>query len=212
MKLLFALLLLPLAAFGATTLAPGTYTVASCPVVTPPTCAAPNTLVNGVCTPPVVTPPASGVVWVYQNGQFSWAGDYSFNLATPINYTDKSGVPAGTYDLKVVTASGGGGWQPFAQGKMFDTRAFTKLTYCVKPLSAGFIIGTGFAAINDVADGNPINIGTGSAYGPAPTPGVWGCYTIPLKDFGLTNPLVQKFTIATGVGATYFVDKVAFTP
>lgn len=211
MRILFALLLLQAVADVAatTTLAPGTYTVASCPVAPPP-CAAPNTLVSGVCTPPVSIPPASGAVFVYQNGQFNWAGDYSFNAT--VNYKDTTGSPQRTYDLQVVTQQGGGGWQPFAQGKMFDTRPFSKLTYCVRPLSTNFVIGTGFAAINDVADGNIINIGAGSPYGPVPTAGVWGCYTIPLKDFGLTNPLIQKFTIATGVAATYFVDNVAFVP
>lgn len=48
MKLLLALLFLPLTALGATTLGPGTYTVASCPS-TPP-----------VTTPPVTTPPVTG--------------------------------------------------------------------------------------------------------------------------------------------------------
>lgn len=212
MRILVAIcaMTLSLAASAATTLAPGTYTVAKCPA--PPTCAAPNVLVNNVCAPPVVTtpPPASGTVWVYQNGVFSWAGDYSFGAT--INYTDTTGSPTGAYDLSVVTSQGGGGWQPFAQGKQFDTRAFTKLTYCVRPLAANFIIGTGFAAIDDVPDGNIINIGPGTSYGPTPTYGAWGCYTIPLADFAFTNPLIQKFTIATGTAATYFVDKVGFVP
>lgn len=213
MRILFALLLLPLVASAATTLAPGTYTVAKCPA-TPPPCTAPSTLVNGVCTPPVTTPPAAGSAQVYNNGVFSWAGDYSFQVVLPLNYQDTTGGADGTYDLKITTLAGGGGWQPFAQGKQFDTRPYTKLTYCVKPTSAGMVIGTGFAAINDVADGNQINIGggAGAAYGPTPTAGVWGCYTIPLTAFGLTNPIIQKFTVATGIATTYFVDAVSFLP
>jgi len=212
-KLLFAALLLILVPFAHTQTL--TSTAPKCTAVTTITCQPVSVTLPSSTTPPVVTPPVTtpvpvGAAWVYQNGSFNWEGDYSFGAT--ISYKDTAGGPTGTYDLKVVTTSGGGGWQPFALGKQFDVRGFSKLTYCVKPTSAGLVIGTGFAAINDVADGNIINIGAGTPYGPAPQAGVWGCYVIPLKDFALTNPLIQKFTIATGTGATYYVDNVGFLP
>lgn len=210
-KLLLALLLLsilPLPAVAATTLAPGTYTVASCPSVPP------------VVTPPVTTPPSAGVFWVYHNGVFAWPGDYSFNAT--INYKDTVGLPLSPpTDIAVNIVAPWGGFQPFAfgaGGTPFDTRPYKYLQYCTKPTKAGELHGTGFDADNDVADGTPIQIVAGpgvTKYGPVPTVGKWGCYKIPLADFGLTNPLILKLSITDGTGLVpnlFYVDDVGFSP
>lgn len=219
MKLLFALLLLPLAAFGATTLAPGTYTVPSCPVTPPVICTPPQVMTNGVCAPPIVTtPPATGTYWVYHNGVFSWPGDYSF-VAT-INYKDTAGAPlSGPYDVAIKVTSQWGAWQPFAfgaTGSAFDTSKYKYLIYSIKTTVAGQVIATGFDANNDVKDGNIVVVaGPGiTKYGPVPVVGQWGSYKIPITDFGLTNPLILKFTVADGSGSTamIYANDVGFSP
>lgn len=208
MKLFLALLLLPLTALGATTLGPGTYTVASCPstppVVTPP-----------VVTPPI-TPPAAGTFWVYQNGTFAWTSHFSFN-GTP-NLADTSGAPAGgKADIAFTLATPWGGYQPYLAAG-FDTSKYKYLTYSIKPTVAGQIIATGFDANNDVKDGEPLTVaGPGiTKYGPVPVVGQWATYKIPLADFGLTNPLVLKFSIADGLGdkagSIIYIDYVGFVP
>jgi len=169
-----------------------------------------------VVTPPVITPPAPGTFWVYQAGKFNWESDYSWNAN--INYFNTVGKAGGTCISVTITAPNGG-FQPFAQGKKFDVSPYKYLTYSVKPTLANAIFATGFAAINDVPDGpqgGVVVVSPGlTKYGPAPQIGVWGTYKVPLADFGLTNLLVQKFTIAdgTGVGSNlYYVDNIGFTP
>lgn len=174
------------------------------------------TLLAPVVTPPVITPPAAGTFWVYQNGKFNWESDYSWNAA--IDYADTVGKPGGICIAVKITAPNGG-YQPYAQGKKFDTSPYKYLAYSVKPTLPNQIIATGFAAIDDVPDGPQGGVVVAAPgltkYGPVPVAGQWGTYKVPLADFGLTNPLVQKFTIADGTqNATnlYYVDNIAFSP
>lgn len=171
-----------------------------------------------VVTPPVVVgPPAAGVAWVYHNGVFNWPGAYNFNAT--VSYTDTAGKPpTGTYDI-AVTPTRWGAWQPaafLATGSPFNTSGYKYLIYSVKPTAAGQVFATGFDANNDVADGVPLVIaGPGiTKYGPVPVVGQWTSYTIPLADFGFTNPLVLKFTVADGSGsaALFYVTDVGFKP
>jgi hypothetical protein len=173
-----------------------------------------------IVTPPVVVPPppvVTGTTWVYHNGVFSWAGAYNF--VANVSYTDTAGAPrAGPYDVLVTPTSRWGAWQPYAfgaTGSPFDTAGYKYLIYSVKPTVAGQIIATGFDANNDVADGKIVVV-AGPAitkYGPVPQPGIWASYKVPLADFGFSNPLVLKFTVADGCcNAPYYVDDVGFTP
>lgn len=169
-------------------------------------------------TPPVVTPPPpSSVSWVYHNGVFVWGqggGDYSWNTG-PIDYADTVGNPGGRC-IAVPIIGQWGGWQPYAPGKRFDTSPFKYLIYSTKPTQPNQTHGMGFEAINDVSDGLMLNLGGqyGTAYGPNPTVGQWGSYKIPLADFKLTNPLIQKFSITDGTGNVpnlFYVDNVGFS-
>jgi hypothetical protein len=169
-----------------------------------------------VIPPPVITPPAAGTFWIYQNGQFNFESDYSWNAS--IDYDNKTAEPGKTCIAVTITAPNGG-FQPYAAGKKFDVSPFKYLTYSMKPTLPNQIIATGFAAINDVPDGPQGGVVVAAPgftkYGPVPVAGQWGTYKVPLADFGLTNPLIQKFTIAdgTGVGSNlYFVDNIALTP
>jgi hypothetical protein len=214
MKFLATLLWAPLAALAATTLLPGTYTVPSCPLI-PPACPAPNTWVNGVCTPPV-TPPPAGAFWIYQNGQFNFAADYSFQAT--IDYHNTTAEPGKTC-IAVTIVGAHGGFQPYAADKKFDVSGYRYLTYRIKPTVPNQIIATGFAAINDVPDGpqqGVVVVAPGSTkYGPAPVVGQWATYIVPLADFGLTNLLIQKLTVADGTGLAsnrYYIDSMGFLP
>ncbi len=163
---------------------------------------------------PAPVPAPTGTFWVYQNGQFNWESDYSWDAK--IDYANKIGKPGGSC-ISVAITGKWGGFQPYAQGKRFDTGPFKYLIYSVKPTLPNAIFATAFAAINDVADGSAVIVaGPGiTKYGPVPQVGAWGAYKVPLADFGLTNPLIQKFTIAAGAGYApdlYYVDNVGFTP
>jgi hypothetical protein len=156
--------------------------------------------------------PATEPFWVYHNGQFNWAGDYSW-LAR-IDYRDTQGIaPGHRYDIAVRITGKWGGFQPFAPGGRFDVSRHKYLVYSVKPTVAGQKFGTGFAAMNDVADGKPVTV-AGPPYGPVPVAGQWGTYKIPLSEFDLTNRFVLKFTIADGSGLDnnlFYVDDIGFT-
>jgi hypothetical protein len=102
---------------------------------------------------------------------------------------------------------------PFAPGKRFDVRPYKYLVYSVKPTSSNQVYGTGFAAINDVPDGKTVTV-TGPPYGPTPVAGQWATYKIPLAEFELGNPFIQKFSIADGTGLPtnlFYVDNIGFT-
>lgn len=179
----------------------------------------PPVVIPPVVVPPVVVPPVAGAFWVYKDGQFNWGGDYSWSTG-PIDYAHLD--TDGTQCIAVPIVGPWGGWQPFAQGGKFDVSPYKYLTYSVKPTKAGQYFATGFAAINDVADGIPVNTNgqpqynnPSTVYGPLPKVGVWGTYKIPLADFKLTNPLILKFSIADSSGqspGSFLVRDVAFTP
>lgn len=179
-----------------------------CTAVTTVTCQSTTvTVPTGTTTP---TPPVSATYWIYKAGVFNWTSDYSWNAT--INYKDTS---QGSTAIGVTIIGQYGGFQPYLAGG-FDTSPYIYLTYCTKPTKANQIHGTGIAAVNDVADGTPISIVAGpgtTKYGPIPTVGVWGCYKIPLADFGLTNKVILKFNITDGTGLSsnlFYVDNVGF--
>jgi hypothetical protein len=148
--------------------------------------------------------------WVYKNGQFNWAGDYSW-LAS-INYKDTVGDPGNT-DIAVSITGQWGGFQPYAQGGQFDTSPYKYITFTAKPTVAGQVYGMGIAATGDVADGVSVTVG-GGTYGPAPVVGQWSTYNVLLADFKLTNPLILKFAIADGTGNPtnlFYLKDVGFT-
>ena len=151
----------------------------------------------------------AAVFYVYRDGRFAWAGDYSF-VATP-NYRDTSGRPAhGRYDIQVTLTGAWGGWQPYATNWVFDTAPYTYLRFALKPTIVNQRAQVYFMLVGDKPAGigvNPFN------YGPAPVPGQWGVYTIPLADFGVARTRIYKFAIQdqTGLSANaFYVNDVAF--
>ncbi len=167
-------------------------------------------------TPTPTPTPSPAASWVYHNGVFVWAGDYSWNTGQ-IDYAAPGGLAGGPC-IGVPITGQWGGWQPYAAGKKFDTTPFKYLFFATKPTQPNQIHGIGFEAINDVPDGSFVNLGGKygvGTYGPIPQVGVWGRYKIPLADFKLTNVLIQKFCITDGTGDPtnlFYVDEVGFSP
>jgi len=146
---------------------------------------------------------------VYHDGKFAWPGDYSF-VATP-DYRDTSGAPtSGKYDIKVTLRAPWGGWQPFATHWVFDTTPYNYLTFAFKPTVANQTAQVYFMLVGD----KPVGIGVDPfKYGPAPVPGRWGVYTIPLADIGVAKTKIYKFAIQDKTGIkdnVFYVNDVAF--
>ncbi len=146
---------------------------------------------------------------VYHDGKFAWPGDYSF-VAMP-DYRDTSGAPvSGKYDIKVTITAPWGGWQPFATHWVFDTTPYNYLTFAFKPTVANQAAQVYFMLVGD----KPVGIGVDPfKYGPAPVPGRWGVYTIPLADIGVAKTKIYKFAIQDKTGIkdnVFYVNDVAF--
>jgi len=135
---------------------------------------------------------------VYTNGVYSWAGDYSYSASA--NYWDSSGNPeSGAYDIQVTINSAYGGFQPYSGNVVpqwdLEVGSFGYLSIDLKPtigrqswqLSVISRLPPG-----DVYPWAAVNIGD---YGPAPVPGKWATYKIPLS--------------ALSIGKTYFQGSIS---
>jgi len=199
MKALIALLLLPALALAQTqtcTTAAGTFTFAPAVATVPP-------------------PPPGNTFWVYHNGVMAWGGDYSFGGIT-INYEDTQGKPlSGSLDISASLHGQWGGFLPYAGGTVplwaFDDSPYTYLTFALKPTRAGMAAQVFFVKVGDIPVGVVVNP---FKYGPAPLPGVWGTYKIPLKDLGVLKTSVYKFAIQDQTGTSdnvFYLDNIGFT-
>jgi hypothetical protein len=152
---------------------------------------------------PVPTPGSS----VYANGQFLWAGDWSF--AGQPNYSDLVGKPGGKC-VGFTVMQPWGGWLPYAPGLKFDTTAYKSLLVSLKPTGTNQKWSAYCVAAGDTPDGHAVDI---LKYGPAPQQNVWNNYVIPLADMQLTNKMILKFAIQdqTGLASNvWYVDNVGF--
>jgi hypothetical protein len=142
---------------------------------------------------------------------FDWPGDYSYAL-TP-DYKDTSGGPlSGPYDIKVTLDSAWGGWLPYALNWDFNSSGYTKLTFALKPTVANQQWHVYFVKVGDVPVGIYLNV---TDYGPAPVPGKWATYTVPLSDLGVLGTSIYKFCIQDQSGLssnTWYIDNVGFAP
>jgi hypothetical protein len=157
----------------------------------------------------------SSTSWVYYDGKFEWPGDYSYpnpgqNIF--IDYADTAGRPLnGGRDISVTEAAGKwGAWQPYATGDDFDTRGYKGLHFALKATAAGQVWSCQFLYVGDVPVGISVNV---TDYGPAPVPGKWTAYTIPLGKLGIANTDIYKFAIQDQTGLEnncWYVDDVGF--
>lgn len=176
--------------------------------------------VSSSCSPTSITvgtttkkppPPPPGTSWVYYDGVFDWPGDYSY-VATP-DYSDTSGNPlTGPYDIRITLDGAWGGWLPYAKNWDFDSKGYTKLTFALKPTVANQVWHVYFVKVGDVPVGIYLDV---AQYGPAPVPGKWATYTVPLADLGVLGTDIYKFCIQDQTGLsrnTWYVDNVGFAP
>ena len=166
-------------------------------------------------------PPASGVAWVYHNGVFAWDGDWSWSLTT--NYRDASGAPIdGRYDLKLTATGAWGGWQPYVNAACqrsaslcFDTSAYRYLVFAMKPTRANQRLKAAFLSSGDTADGAVLyDLSSYCSGGSNPPVGQWESCKVPLSAFGMTDPVILKFSIGdqTGVSTNvWYLDDVGFS-
>ena len=151
--------------------------------------------------PPPPPQPPTGVTWVYHAGQFTWGGDWSWQAT--INYNDTAGGPtAGATDVSV-TVNNGGGWQPVVNTNCqqntslcFNAAGFNFMLLQLKPTQANQVWAVGFESSGDTPDGPQLlDISQYCSGGKNPPIGVWDVCRIPMTAFGLTNPLVLKFSV-----------------
>lgn len=205
MRLLIALIataLLPLVASAATTLAPGAYTVAACPVVTPPVTTPPPV----ITPPPVTTPPVAGTFWLFNAGVFKGAGDYDF------------GSGKVTYGQTVV-ATGDVGYQPRMPNDDFNTTGYTYLTLSIRPTQAGNSWAVGAEMIGDKPFPGCPNMISLMKYGPSQAAvGQWNVYKIPLSAMCITPALhpykigILEQSSTNKAGNKVEFDAIGFVP
>jgi hypothetical protein len=103
-----------------------------------------------------------------------------------------------------------GGWAPEAPDGAFDPRPYGKLTFALKPTLAG----QDWSCFVQAYSGMKVSAVDVLDYGPAPTPGVWGVYTIPLSALGV-GASIYKFSIQDQTALSrnvWYVDDVGFLP
>ncbi len=156
--------------------------------------------------------------WVYHNGTFLWGGDLSYG-GLQVNYSSTAGTPIdGSYDISC--KGNNGGFQPYAPNDDFDTTPYKFLVISLKPTIANQTWISGFEAAGDVPKGVTLNI---TDFGPAPVPGQWNTYKIPLGAGGYQLPAgvhIYKFMIQDqtanqsgykGPTNVWYADDIAFT-
>jgi hypothetical protein len=129
---------------------------------------------------------------VYANGVYSWAGDYSYSASA--NYQDTSGNPeSGPYDIQVTVNSAYGGFQPYAGNVVpqwdLEAGSFGYISVDLKPTISGqkwTLSAISRLPPGDVYPWAAVNV---TDYGPAPQPGVWATYKVPLSalSIGITH-------------------------
>jgi len=121
---------------------------------------------------------------VYVGGVFNWEGDYDFGGV--MNYAGATANPSAKYDLEWCTPPGSqGGWLPFAPQNTYDLTPYKYMNLDLKPTTAGKTWDISFFQIGDVLVDSPAVIDARGTFGPAPQPGVWATYKIPLSVMGV---------------------------
>jgi hypothetical protein len=190
-----------------------TYTDTAATNATVPSFAAPATIysytVSAVDSSGNEGPQATDLTfWVYHNGTYSWAGDYS---NVKLNYKDTAGAPqSGTYDIAVSSFAYGYA-QPYSGGSASpewaaDIGAFKYMILDLKPGVANQKWRLNIISRlpqGDVYNNAPVELP--GNYGPAPVVGQWATYKIPLNpDLAVGT----GYTVGSISGTTLTVSAV----
>jgi hypothetical protein len=149
---------------------------------------------------------------VYYGGVFNWGGDYSYSAYA--SYQDTSGVPeSGADDIAVTVTGSNGGFQPYAGNTVpqwdLEAGSFGYITMDLKPTIGGQ--DWHLSAISRLPPGDvyPWAAVDLLNYGPAPVPGVWATYKVPLSALSIGSTRFQGYisgttltvtSVASGVG------------
>jgi len=166
-----------------------TYTDAAATNATVPSFAAPATIyaytVSAVDSSGNEGPQATDLTfWVYHNGTYFWAGDYS---NVKLNYQDTAGAPeSGAYDIAVSSFAYGYA-QPYSGGTASpewaaEIGAFKYMILDLKPGVANQKWRLNIISRlpqGDVYNNAPVELP--GNYGPAPVLGKWATYKVPLN-------------------------------
>jgi hypothetical protein len=158
---------------------------------------------------------ADATFWVYSNGVYNWAGDFSYPAGEiNINYADTSGVPeSGPFDIEVSYSAAGSGFQPYA-GKTTTTwdmegGSFNYISLDLKPTinaDSWRIVMISRLPPGDVYPWSAVQL---SSYGPAPVAGNWATYKIPLSALtigfthfsgSISGTTLTVSSVSSGVG------------
>jgi hypothetical protein len=163
---------------------------------------------------------------VYYGGVFNWGGDYSYSAHA--NYQDTSGVPeSGADDIAVTVTGPYGGFQPYAGNTVpqwdLEAGSFGYLTMDLKPTMGGQ--DWRLSAISRLPPGDVYPWASVDLlnYGPAPMPGIWATYKVPLSALSIgstqfqgsisgTTLTVTSVDSGVGVDAGGFISGSGVTP
>lgn len=182
----------------------------------PTTCTAPDGSVlsytaPGVVVAPPTPPPASGIVYGYQNGVFSWGGDFT-QTGTSVNYHDTVGDP-GRQDIAFSSSVQWGLYLPYfgsqSANYLIPNPGYKALTFGLKTTRAAGPFTVYFIRSGDLPTNCSVTLS------PAPQPGVWVTYTVSLASLCVaTDKQLYKFGLQdhSGVAPTvWYMRDLGFT-
>lgn len=142
---------------------------------------------------------------VYTNGVLSWGGDFSYLVS--INYKDTSGAPeSGPYDISVTADGFNGGFQPYAGNVLplwdFEAGSFGYISMDLKPTINGQTWLLSMISRLPPGDVYPWAEVDLLNYGPAPVPGKWATYKIPLSALSIGKTSFQGSISGTTLTVT----------
>jgi hypothetical protein len=178
----------------------------------PPTCTAPQVLVNGVCTTPVTPPPPPpGVTWMYLNGVKTLAGDFTANGETT-NYANKttSGLNGDTTDILITSSVPWGYFLPYWAGNyMLPNPGYTTLIFSIKATLNGDTFNMHAERVGD----NPLPSIALAAYCGTFAAGKWTSCSVPLSALGVAGEKTLYkvlFQTATAGPDNWEMDAIGF--
>jgi hypothetical protein len=173
------------------------------------------------------TPPPPVASWAYQDGVFSWPGDWSGDVIT-LNYHDTVGDP-GTQDISVHVNSPWGFWLPYCPQvgptingytvPSCDVSPYAGITMQLKATIAGqrwSLAIFKYNIVNGVLTDDTVVGGVDdlTPYGGPAVVGQFVTYTVPLSTLGASGlTTMYKFLLQdqTGrAGQTWYVNNVGF--
>jgi len=130
---------------------------------------------------------------VLSAGKFYWSGNFNYGGCVEKDRVTFAGKVASQFTATALP-SGGGGWLPYKSAPShFDTKGYNYYVVTLAPTRAGQtwqLVTPENAGDQPVPGATSVTI---EKYGPAPVPGVWATYKVPLHEGGLNLPVGVVF-------------------